>query len=502
MADPATHESDFHGLTWVQEGIWDVEPRWTIEPNEEAIRETVQSSLNLPASPNNTINFLAQGAFNKVYVVAHADKEVIARVTLPADPIWKTLSEVATLRWVRENTSLPVPDVLAYQADRSSAIGFEWIAMTKIPGRSLRELWRDVSLSAKEEIVRQLAVFCAETFRAQLRGIGNLYLLDDTKEASPSKAFSPKTGPIPDGFVQSSGSFRVGRIVSPEFIWENRIHAEVSRGPFVSSKDWLLARLELVEIECRRGLSRLQRKNSSAPGHEKGGGPQSESGKDSEGQGEEETTTEDREADKENDNTDRQKDNDEDDEGDDDLEDLTNTMSIISRLRPHLDDFIPAPTIEPEPSMILHDDLSRSNTMVDHNGTLTGVIDWECVSAVPLWAACQMPSFLAGKPRDDKPDEAIYQHDEDGNVTELFWEHLDEYELTRLRSVFLGEIGRLQPGWVEVFESSQRQRDFDLAVSCCNDEFMIRRILNWLDDVERGVDGYEGLEERIDNASL
>jgi hypothetical protein len=87
-------------------------------------------------------------------------------------------------------------------------------------------------------------------------------------------------------------------------------------------------------------------------------------------------------------------------------------------------------------------------------------------------------------------------------VAELFWEHLDDYELTQLRRVFLAEMERLQPEWVRIFESSQRQRDFDLAVSGCSDPFLMRRIRNWLDDLEKGEEGFKGLEERIDNASL
>ncbi|KAK4035260.1 phosphotransferase enzyme family-domain-containing protein [Parachaetomium inaequale] len=415
--------SDFDGLEWVWDGIWCLEPRWTVEPDEDVIKQTAASSLNLATAPCD-IEFLAQDAFNKVYVVTfpEKEKEVITRVTLPVDPKWKTLSEVATLQWIRDNTSLPVPEVISYQADRrASAVGFEWILMSKMPGRSLGDRWKDVVLSAKEEIARRLAVFCSDTFRAQLRGIGNLFLDD-------------------------GGSFSVQRIVSSQFIWDGHIHAQVSRGPFQSSRDWLLARLSWSIA------------SHAAP----------------------------------------------EDKDEDDLEDHQHTMDIIPRLRRHLDDFFPppGPGSEPERTMILHDDLSRQNTLVDDHGNLTAVVDWECISALPLWYACQLPPLLQGKPHDEEPVKAQYELDEDGNVVELFWEHLEDYQRTQLRRVFLAEMERLQPERVEVFDSSQRQRDFDIAVSSCSDSFLISRIRNWLDDVERGVEGYEGLEERIDHASL
>lgn len=61
---------------------------------------------------------------------------------------------------------------------------------------------------------------------------------------------------------------------------------------------------------------------------------------------------------------------------------------------------------------------------------------------------------------------------------------------------------RLQPGWVKVYESSQQQRDFVLAVEGADDSFMIRSILSWLSDVESGVNDVRGLEERIDSGTL
>ncbi|KAK4135809.1 hypothetical protein BT67DRAFT_440687 [Trichocladium antarcticum] len=185
-ADPTTQGSDFDGMEWVRNGIWAAEPCWTVEPDEEAIKQTVKSSLNgHPTTGPCDINFLAQGGFNKVYIVTVAEKEVIARVTLPVDPKWKTLSE----------------DIL-----------------------------------------------------------------------------------------------------------------------------------------------------------------------------------------------------------------------------------------------------------VSDDGHLTAVVDWECISALPLWVACQVPLFLQGKASDKEPDKAQYQHDEEGNVVELFWEHLDDYELTQLRRVLLGEMEQLQPEWVRILE--------------------------------------------------
>lgn len=186
---------------------------------------------------------------------------------------------------------------------------------------------------------------------------------------------------------------------------------------------------------------------------------------------------------------------------DEDPEELENALIIITKLRKHLDDFFPTGPLEPEPSMIFHDDMNRHNILIDMEGALAAVIDWECISALPLYSACQYPPFLQGKHLDVKPIKSQYQG-ENGEVPELYWEYLEDYELTQLRRSFLDEMRSLQPAWVEAFESSQRQRDFDLAVSSYDDSFMIYRLLKWLADMESGAANVQGLEERIDNCTL
>mgnify|MGYP006902562925 FL=1 len=56
----------------------------------------------------------------------------------------------------------------------------------------------------------------------------------------------------------------------------------------------------------------------------------------------------------------------------------------------------------------------------------------------------------------------------------------------------------LEPGWVEVFHKSQRQRDFDLAVQNCDNEFVARHIRAWMNDITAGVDNHRSLRDRID----
>ncbi|CAI7617968.1 unnamed protein product [Penicillium glandicola] len=156
-----SRESQFHGLAWEQK-LFGSEPRWTLEPDIVAIKQTIQS-----LRPSSTVEvvFLVQGAFNKIYNVSIDDEPFIMRIALPVDPCYKVVSEVATMDWVRRITSLPIPRVITYQASRDNLIGFEWMLMTKMPGRPVRDILQSLSFDVKARLVRELAVSSARLFQ-------------------------------------------------------------------------------------------------------------------------------------------------------------------------------------------------------------------------------------------------------------------------------------------------------------------------------------------------
>jgi len=60
-----------------------------------------------------------------------------------------------------------------------------------------------------------------------------------------------------------------------------------------------------------------------------------------------------------------------------DLEDALRTFHLVRRLRSHINEFFLVDERgQVEPSMLYHDDLSMHNILVDDNGNLTGVVDW------------------------------------------------------------------------------------------------------------------------------
>ncbi|KFY73064.1 hypothetical protein V499_06820 [Pseudogymnoascus sp. VKM F-103] len=450
-------KADFHGLSWTST-IWSLDPTWSLDPDSAAIAELIKS-LGITDA---TISFLAQGGFNKVYTVASpGNEDLILRIALPVDPRFKTRSEVATMEWMRYNTTILVPRVLRYGESRANIVGFEWILMTKLPGKHLGDVWNTISYAAKEALVRRIAGIWTELFRRPMRGVGNIYSVSPKNE-EPAK---------------------VGRIVSMQFFWGNRIYQDVSRGPFESSREWMLARLGLCENECHATLERFEgvERNGADGGDEGGGGVNSDdnNGRDDKGG-----------RDDEGDEGDE---NDEDD--DDDKEEAERTLDIVMRLKPLVDRIFPEGQSGEEKTVFSHHDLSNHNVLVDDDGALTGLLDWECVSAVPLWKACDFPSFLGGRPREVKPDQTAYDLNDEESADD-YWRYLKEYEITNLRRVFLDEMAILEPEWMQIFKASQVHRDLETAVLDCDSELSARNIRYWSDNVMAEKSNMLTLEDR------
>lgn len=241
--------TDFRGMKWVEDRWGGFCHRWTVRPDRGVILQTIRKALNLhqPCS----IRFLAQGSFNKVYVIGSANHEVVTRVALPVEPRDKTLSEVAVLEWVRQNTSLPIPRVLAFCANRSDPSGFEWIAIEKVQGKTWDDVWKDLDRPIRDDIVRQIAYFYARTFRLQLSGIGNIYPYDI---GTQGPVYVPN---MFDEDITLPGMNQVQRMVLGDF-W-TKTAQKVSRGPFKTSREWMTARIDAGEVDCRARLDAARR---------------------------------------------------------------------------------------------------------------------------------------------------------------------------------------------------------------------------------------------------
>jgi hypothetical protein len=484
----------FYGLSWKEpEGmlalVADLKPTWTIEPDIEVMTKIARRKLNIPSDSPCDLEFLAQGAFNKVYVIrCNFDIEYIMRVSLPVHPRLKTMSERATIDYVRQHTHIPAPQVLHYNAMRDDELGFEWMIQDRVPGRSLTDMWKFVGWLEKELLVRKIVAYLAQLFRHRFRHLGNIYATQDLQQLSESD--------IPDAMLlganhsTTSTAFSISEVVSIPFFYNGHWSVDVERGPYKHSHDWLAAKLQFAT-------------------HDVGNMSDTEYSDDEDSDSDDEQSislplspTSDYQDENKWSDTNSEIDGSEsvvsvewEDDDDSDASSATppyDSKSVpaietrISRLQALLPKLFPK--TESETYVLQHQDLSTNNILFTSNHTLSGIIDWECVHTVPLWLACQIPRFLRCRDRTSPPP--FEQEFENQWYEKAYYNDLEEYEVTQLREVFLKEMRRVCPEWMEVFDVSTVKADFEFACSVVTKRGTGVPMDEWLDAVEKGEEPF------------
>lgn len=147
----------------------------------------------------------------------------IFRAALPIEPGDKVRNEVATLDYIKQHTSIPVPAVIAYDTSSENALGFEWILMENIPGITLHNIWSGLSDTSKVAITREMASYTLQIREnCAFHEIGGLY-------------------------HDAEGRFTLGRIVKQfAFLGVRRqLLSRRNRGPYHRDSDFVRA---LVDI--------------------------------------------------------------------------------------------------------------------------------------------------------------------------------------------------------------------------------------------------------------
>lgn len=113
---------------------------------------------------------------NSVYLIKTTEEELVIKI---ANPLWKevkTTNEAAALAFLKANTKVPVPEVLAFETDeKKSPLGCENIIMPKIKGKPLSSeisrLYQDRERYLR--VLDKLAAIVAEIRSYSFSELGN-----------------------------------------------------------------------------------------------------------------------------------------------------------------------------------------------------------------------------------------------------------------------------------------------------------------------------------------
>ncbi|THH32577.1 hypothetical protein EUX98_g1626 [Antrodiella citrinella] len=218
------------------------------------------------------VQFLGAGTFHKGYLITLVDgAEVVARVARRFMPNLKTESEVATMRYLRERSNVPVPTVYHHDSNPYNRLGGEFIIMSKAVGVPLSKVFHTLDHNQLTALMQNMAMLLIPLFGHRFPKIGSLYFDADSEpdsEATPTVPTPTATQAtptaahfVPRAFAMtptmsarhsglgrqhlSRSDYHVGPIISWPFFGSNRGELEhpqeINRGPWPSTYSYLIS---------------------------------------------------------------------------------------------------------------------------------------------------------------------------------------------------------------------------------------------------------------------
>ncbi|KAL2061554.1 hypothetical protein VTL71DRAFT_6931 [Oculimacula yallundae] len=290
---------------------------------------------------------ISEGQFNKVFLLTMDDRrEAIAKLPNPnaGRPHFTTASEVATMNFLRNVLHLPVPRIYTWNSRLlDNPVGCEYIIMEKQSGVMLYNVWDNMKGSQKAEILKQVVEIEKAFTSTRFTKYGSLYYKHDLPQ-------SDSTTPLyvnGNGNAVHSAEFEIGPTNHRSFFDFGKGALDIDHGPWSTIEEYVAA-IAFREIACvEKGLKYPRMPEGLFYGPRQ------------------------------------------------------HQPSASTKLSALTDYLKVAPYVLPEKevthaSVLWHGDLHTQNIFVDpENPTrILGIIDWQSVSASPLFMQVTRPAFL------------------------------------------------------------------------------------------------------------
>ncbi|KAF2462064.1 hypothetical protein BDY21DRAFT_418047 [Lineolata rhizophorae] len=367
------------------------------EPDIEGIKKMVRPHLHycgFDEKDEVTITPFSKGFHSLLFKVsAEGRKDVLLRIPMPLVPWYRMQSEVATMEYVRLNTTVPIPRVYAFDSSRSNGMNLEWMLLEKIEGTSYAKKEPEMSYEARKALHLQVADWVDQISRLRFSHIGCLY-----RNWDPN---SPE-------YLQ----FFLGPAVHGDFIYKRRLGYPVHRGPFNNVVDYYRSHIdltlaEMLDEETRKEIKMDEKRLAGL------------------------------------------KENPPPDFNIDDYDAFTEYDAEKLRLLPDyclkLNSLLPHihshGALKELSTSLSHWDLSRRNIIVNDEGRAVALIDWEQVMTLPDMAVGPVPTFVAEDAMDSRymKPKAENQEEGDDSTSEhpILERHAFYHRLWELNSPFL-----------------------------------------------------------------
>ncbi|PYI11902.1 hypothetical protein BO78DRAFT_302318 [Aspergillus sclerotiicarbonarius CBS 121057] len=154
-----------------------------VKLNMNELAKSAAESLGFTYSQCARIEKLPDGMFNKAFLFTMQDgTRVVGKVPNPnaGRPHYTTASEVATMDFVRNELSTPVPRVLAWSSKANeNPVGAEYIIMEKVEGVQLDKVWPKMDIKKRFELVKTISGYQKAWMSTSFTQYGSLYYSSD-----------------------------------------------------------------------------------------------------------------------------------------------------------------------------------------------------------------------------------------------------------------------------------------------------------------------------------
>ncbi|KAH7317928.1 phosphotransferase family protein [Rhexocercosporidium sp. MPI-PUGE-AT-0058] len=349
----------------------------------------VSKSVGLPHTDIVLVTKLAEGGSYRIFEATFRDGlKAIARLPYPCTVPRKygVASEVATMEFLRKH-GIPVPKILDWSSSAANQLGCEYIIMERVPGKELADTWHTMTFKERMAVVEKIVNIERLLFGIRFPASGSLFFkgfLDpDVKSVD-----LPEEKNLEDGGNSA---------LDPRPSISGGIRSEMSSAPITdlvrtSSEEVLKAVGEREILWLQRfGEKRYPREPFYREFYH--------------GQKV-------------------------------DPEVQIQHLSDYLKVAPHL-----IPKGEPlNVPTIRHPDLSPSNILISDSGDITGIIDWQHATILPLFLQAKIPKHFQNYGDDDSENFRRPELPEDfANMTNSAKEkELERYRRRQVHYFYLG----------------------------------------------------------------
>ncbi|CAG8746324.1 17308_t:CDS:2, partial [Rhizophagus irregularis] len=148
----------------------------TLDVDTNALQQLASSCLNRNCVCTRR---LTNGCYNEIHLLQFdSGPDCIARLSRDlTHPVEKFESEVATMKYIAQNTNIKVPKVYDWDCTVNNPIKTPYILMERLPGQHLYRVWDKLTFEEKKCILSQMVDILLELWtKCQFEEIGCLYM--------------------------------------------------------------------------------------------------------------------------------------------------------------------------------------------------------------------------------------------------------------------------------------------------------------------------------------